>query len=925
MSTEHAFNSFYAGLARFLPADNLITDLPRRIALACDASFYSLVPKLVVYVPDSQSMQRLLALASQFEIAVTFRAAGTSLSGQAVSDSVLVMLSRNWTAATVHHEGRQITLEPGVIGARANAVLAPWGRKIGPDPASINSCKIGGIAANNASGMCCGVAKNSYHTLAAMTLILADGTRLDTRDDNSVAAFRQSHGDLLSALKQQAWTIRHHPALAAHIRHQFRLKNTMGYGLNALLDYDDPIDILCHLMIGSEGTLGFIADITFDTVPVPSVRQTGLYLFADSQSACAAIPLLRDCDADAVELMDCRALRAVATLLAPFYRDDIPQGAVALLIDIGDEQQSRLHSRLTRITEMFDALPATSRPVPMCAFTDNAATITTLWDIRKGLFPAVGAVRESGTTVIIEDVAFDLASLPEGLGALSNLFEDFGYDDAIIFGHALDGNLHFVFSQGVGERELARYDEFMQAVVNLVSGRYNGSLKAEHGTGRNMAPFLLQQWGEEGVTIMRTLKQLIDPRGILNPGVILNDDPRAHVKNVKRLPEVDDIIDSCIECGFCEPACPSLHHTLSPRQRIALARRAVSLPADEQQMVEHAAGDLSVDSCAATGMCASRCPVGINTGTWILKLRAQHASEEGQWRASHYALTTRLQRGALHSAAAVTRLVGKTNAARVSKALNTLSHGRVPFLLPSLSRPPSLPTTTSQPLPDALYLPACPNRLLGEDNSKHSLYDIVRRLGEKAGLTFQIPENYLQVCCGQPFISHGNTQATRDIQARLGNVLDTSLNHRDIPVIVDASACALTAKGIRKSHTYELSEYLLQHVVPRLAITPVDEPVMLHVSCSSTHMDNGRALRQLAALCANRIVEVQDIACCGFAGDKGFTRPDLNAAALATLSGQVPDGCRRGVSNSRGCELGLSHHSGIRFSHIAYLLDEVSA
>jgi D-lactate dehydrogenase len=125
---------------------------------------------------------------------------------------------------------------------------------------------IGGIAANNASGMCCGTAQNSYQTVDSMRVVFADGALLDTSDDRSRNDFAASHGQMLDNLSSLANTVRSNAILAARIRHKFKIKNTTGYSLNALVDYDDPFDILVHLMIGSEGTLGFISEIVYKTV-----------------------------------------------------------------------------------------------------------------------------------------------------------------------------------------------------------------------------------------------------------------------------------------------------------------------------------------------------------------------------------------------------------------------------------------------------------------------------------------------------------------------------------------------------------------------------------------------------------------------------------------------------------------------------------
>ncbi len=200
-----------------------------------------------------------------------------------------------------------------MIGAIANRRLARFGRKIGPDPASIDAAMIGGIAANNASGMCCGTAQNSYHTLVGLRVVLADGTVLDTRDAASRAAFADRDGRTscagLDALLARAR--RDDAALAARIRHKFRMKNTTGYSLNALVDFDDPLDILAHLMIGSEGTLGFISEISYRTVPEYADKASALILFDELETACRAVTALKSTPVAAVELADRAALRSV--------------------------------------------------------------------------------------------------------------------------------------------------------------------------------------------------------------------------------------------------------------------------------------------------------------------------------------------------------------------------------------------------------------------------------------------------------------------------------------------------------------------------------------------------------------------------------------------------------------------------------------
>jgi D-lactate dehydrogenase len=273
----------------FLPTDRVVTDDLRRLAYGTDASFYRLVPEVVVFADSEDEARAVISVCRTERRALTIRAAGTSLSGQAVTDGVLMVLGDGWRGTEILESGEKIRLGPAVVGAEANRLLAPYGRKIGPDPASINACKIGGIAANNASGMCCGTTQNSYQTLAGLRLMLADGTLVDTEDPTSVAAFRTSHASLLDALAGLAARVRADAPLAKRIRHKFRIKNTTGYSLNALIDFDDPLDILSHLMIGSEGTLGFMSRITYRTVVEHADKASAFLLFADIETACRAV------------------------------------------------------------------------------------------------------------------------------------------------------------------------------------------------------------------------------------------------------------------------------------------------------------------------------------------------------------------------------------------------------------------------------------------------------------------------------------------------------------------------------------------------------------------------------------------------------------------------------------------------------------
>ncbi len=927
--------AFLAAVERLIPAERRFDDPLSTLAFGTDASFYRLIPKLVVRVESEAEVVALLKLAHAEHVPVTFRAAGTSLSGQAISDSVLIVLGDNWNGREIRNGGEQIRLQPGVIGANANAVLAPFQRKIGPDPASINAAKIGGIVANNSSGMCCGTAQNTYKSLAGLRVVLADGTVVDSEDAASVAAFRQSHAALLEQLAELGRETRANTELAAKIRHKYRLKNTTGFSLNALVDYDEPLDILNHLMVGSEGTLGFISAVTYDTVPDHPHKASALVVFPDVETCCLAVPVLKQQPVSAVELLDRRSLRSVEHKAGmPEWVKELSPTACALLIESRAASQSLLHEQVNLIMASIAHFPVEKQ----VDFSEDPVVYNQLWKIRKDTFPAVGAVRQTGTTVIIEDVTFPVERLAEGVNRLIELLDKHRYDEAILFGHALEGNLHFVFTQGFDDpAQVARYEAFMGEVAQLVAVEFGGALKAEHGTGRNMAPFVELEWGSEAYALMWKIKRLLDPAGILNPDVVLSEDPDIHLKNLKPMPAADEIVDKCIECGFCEPVCPSNGLTLTPRQRIVIwrdiqARKRAGVDTTEIERLYHYHG---VETCAATGLCAQRCPVGINTGDLVRKLRGREASKTGaaNWLADHFSTAVQGTRFMLHAANGAHIILGTKRLAKLSATMTNASKGRVPQWTPATPQPLQrlhLPKPAVQDeRPRVVYLAACVSRAMGpaaRDQEQEPLLDKTRSLLEKAGYQVIFPEQLNDLCCGQPFASKGYAeQGERKRQEMLDALLKASRGGLD-PIYCDTSPCTLRlVQGLtdQRLDMYDPVRFIRTHLLDKLDFVPQDKPIAVHVTCSTQHLGEAQALIDIARRCANEVVIPEGIHCCGFAGDKGFTTPELNEHALRSLKNAVQI-CEEGISTGRTCEIGLSRHGEIDYHGLVYLVDRVT-
>ncbi len=938
--SSDAYARLTARLHERLPTARVIDNPVSRLALSADASCYRLVPRLVVRAASEDEVALVLAECARAGAPLTFRAAGTSLCGQAISDSVLLIAGESWNHGRISSDASTITLQPGVRGGDANRWLAPRHRKIGPDPASINACMIGGIAANNASGMCCGTAQNSYRTLQSMRLILADGTRLDTGNADDRARFAARRPDLLAELSALAAEIRSETAIAERIRAKFRMKNTSGFSLNALLDFDDPIEMLQHLMIGSEGTLGFISEITYRTVPNPPYGASALLFFRDIAAACAAVVRLHACPVTAVEIMDRAALRSVERKPdLPESLDDLSPDATALLIETRADSPEDLRRQTASIGDALRDTPLIRPP----RFVEDPDAAARLWNIRKGLFPSVGAMRRPGTTVIIEDVAFPLPRLAAATLDLQALFRKHGYEDAIIFGHAREGNLHFVFSQDfAAPAEVRRYDAFIRDVAELVVHRYDGSLKAEHGAGRNMAPFIEMEWGPRAYAWMLKIKRLLDPHGLLNPGVLLNDDPDAHLRHLKPMPLANPIVDKCIECGFCEPQCPSRNLTWTPRQRIVIWREISRRETEGERLGSRSpwrqafrySGDRT---CATDGLCATACPVEIDTGALIKQCRAEahgpFARALAGAIARHFGLVAAAVRAGVATADLVRHALGPERMGRWAARARHWSGGRLPAWNPwmprAAARPPNLVTSDSA-APAVVYFPSCLNRTFGAhpgETPDRAVSAVAVRLFRRAGFRVVYPERMAQLCCGLPFSSKGFFAAGDAKAAELEETLRRASDGGKWPILVDMTPCLyrMREKFAPGLQLYDPATFALEFLLPRLPPPRPQGIVAIHHTCSAIKMGLEPALRVVARRCAERVIEPEGILCCGWAGDRGFSTPELNASALSRLAEQLPAECACGYSTSRTCEIGLSNHAGRPYRSILALVEEATA
>lgn len=926
-------------LEGILPAARIKVRLIDLVAYASDAGFYYLRPKAVVRPVAESEIIALFRFSHEHQVPLTFRTGGTSLSGQSITDGILVDLSQYWNKILIEENGELVRVQPGITGSMVNGYLKRYKRKIGPDPSSIDAAMMGGILSNNSSGMCCGVKFNSYHTTKHIRFILPDGNTFTTENAVDYSRFEQECAHIYNAIQGMQEQLKSNTALYGLIRRKYETKNTVGYSLNAFIDHQHPLDVLAHLLIGAEGTLGFIAEAVMKTVPDYPYKTTAFLYFPDIYAACQAIIPLTLSGAEAVELMDRASLRSIDSLKGvPERLKTLPETAAALLVEFQANSLEELHAKTNVFLSSAPSLSMLEAPL----FTEDVKEQAFFWKLRKGMFPAVGAVRASGTTVILEDIAFPVAKLGDAILDLQQLFKKYAYHEAIIFGHAKDGNIHFVVTQAFHTAaEIERYDLFMQDVVKLVVETYDGTLKAEHGTGRNMAPFIETEWGGEAYQIMKALKAVIDPQNLLNPGVIINENKKAHIVNLKPLPSVEQEVDKCIECGYCEHKCPSRNITTTPRQRIVVRRELANLKAagnkrDFDQLVNEYQYD-GLDTCAVDGLCATACPVDINTGDLVKRLRRESHSKTANslalMVAKNFGTTAFVVGSAVKVGAGINRIFGESTMRNITGGLKKIIPA-VPLWSNQLQATQG--KIKSSGAGSVVYFPTCINRMMGgAKNDKKSVPQTFMSVSAKAGIDVLIPDDINSSCCGQLFSSKGYNDAYVHTANETVSKLWNWTSGGKLPVVLDVSSCTYTLQHCRtvlseenKAHFDQMNiidsiDYLYDHVLPVLKQIRKKDSIVLHPVCTLKKMGLESKLFQIAERFAHKVDVPLTAGCCGMAGDRGFLFPELTAAATAPEAGEVKRNEYEGYySTAKTCEMAMSDAVSKNYESILYLADE---
>lgn len=905
-------------------------------AYSVDGSPFEPIARVVVDIYNPEQLGLLLDIARKTGVSLTYRGSGTGVSGQTIARDVTVRLpGPYWKRIDVLDDGERVRARCGVIGAEVNAALKPYGRYMTADPSSISAASIGGMAATKAAGLGCTVDKNLYSMMTGLHFTLADGTDVDTEDRDSVARFRKSHAAMLEELAALRARIMGDDTMRETIVRKFRIRNTNGYSLNAFTDFEDPVDILAHLLIGSEGTLGFIHSITIRTERVRPYRSTALVGFSSLDDAIRAVLLLeKRCSMYAVEFLNHVSLNALMQLPAfPGFLRGLGSDACALLLETNAETEEALARNVAEVVAVFEEV----KPVSPVNFETDPAVCESLWNVRRALFPLLAGTRHPEEFAYSEDYCVPINNLPQACRSFVEILHKYGFTKSGVHGHALHGNIHFSIPLRINDPvAIGDVAKVIEEVAVVVVG-LGGALKAEHGTGRAVAPFMRLEWGEDLVRVMYALKGIIDPLNIMNPDVMLNEDPNCHLTGLKYAVAVDSIVDTCIDCGFCEYVCPSGGVGLSSRQRIYTLRTIAGLRKDGKNALadkwEAAFRRIGVDLCAADGLCATRCPLGIDIAGFMKKLRGLGHSSFAKGMASsaarHFGLLEGAASGMLSFGSGAHKLLGH----HLAEASGALTRAVTGMKVPDLNAvhltggAPAPRGSVTPGAPAVVYYPSCAVRMMGYKDAdgarEESLMDVTVRLLKKAGYSVILPEQAKGLCCGKMFETKGLHEQADAKLKELETVLLALSGNGEIPVLCETSPCVarMKKKMDKRVCIQEPVAFVLERLVGRLHFVRKERKVALHPTCSIREMGLVDKFREVAEHCVTSVVIPEGIFCCGFSGDKGFTHPELNAFALRHLEEQIKD-CEEGYSSSRTCEVGLTLHGKKPYRNILYLVDE---
>ena len=748
----------------------------RRAEYSSDASNYRVVPQVVVFPRDVDDVLATAEVARHHDVPLTLRGGGTSIAGNAVGAGIVLETSRHLRSVLeIDPDTRTARVEPGVVLRDLQAAAAPHGLRFGPDPSTASRATLGGMIGNNACGAHTVAWGRTADNVVALDVVDGTGRR-----------FVAGRGlDPVAGL--DALVTRHRPVLRDELGRFSR--QISGYGLEHLLP--DRGGDLAKALVGTEGTVVTVLQATVNLVAPPPARALVVLGYPTMADAADAVPALLAHEPLAVEGIDARLVEIVRSHRGARAVPQLPAGAGWLLVEVGGPTVDEARHRAERLGA--DSGTADRRLVR------SDAEAATLWRIRAdgaglgGRTPA-GAQAWPGW----EDAAVPVDRLGAYLRAFDELMADHGVD-GLPYGHFGDGCLHIRIDFPLDSpTTVGTYRSFLIDAAHLVAA-HGGSLSGEHGDGRARGELLPLLYSDDAITAFAAFKHLLDPRDVLNPGVVVRPRPvTADLRRPRALPiaaadgfafaddggDVTAAVHRCVGVGKCRAdlsgaggfMCPSYQATRDERESTR-GRARVLQEMTRGELVSDGWGSPEVhealDLCLSCKACASDCPAGVDMATY--KAEVLHRTYRRRLRpASHYALgwLPRWTRLVALAPQLVNRLLAVRPVARLVLAAGGMDHRRAipPFataplrdgVAATVGRPTGV-TDGRRPAPVLLWVDSF-TRAFSPDVARSAATVLA-----DAGYDVVVPDG--RACCGLTWISTGQLDGARRRLRRLLDVL----------------------------------------------------------------------------------------------------------------------------------------------------------
>ncbi|MCP4453202.1 MAG: FAD-binding protein [Planctomycetes bacterium] len=908
---------------------DVFEDILHRVAFSTDASIYRIVPACVVVPRCAADVVAVVKYAAQEGIPVAPRGAGSGVAGESLCAGIVLDMTQHLTRIEVHDQGETVTCQPGAVLDQVNAALAPFGRTIGPDPSSGNRATIGGSVANNATGAHSLIYGHLDRYVTRMEVVTSDGQLMQVTDHMPSGTSRLTRlcHDLLCA---NVNTIQEAQPQSPRTR--------SGYTVSEVCQ-GDTLN-LARLLTGSEGTLGIFTEITLRTVPVPRCKALVQFEFSDLQAMARAVPLIVQQKPGACELMD-RRLMDMALEALPQYHDIFPKNAAALLLvehtgDTPDAVKAHIArtiqavgNRSSHVREVFD--PA-----------DQAR----LWKSRKDAVPLLYRQRGTAHPVgFIEDVSVEHTRLGDYVAGLETLSKRHGVTMSY-YGHAGDGELHVRPFLDLNNPDHVQTMRSLTDDVFALAWSLGGSISGEHGEGLLRAAYVKQQFGGAYTALLCHIKALFDPKHILNPGKILNDDPDIMVKNLRRAPDLlperltsdlqfdtDELAHElllCNGCGLCRTRQDSLRlcpvfralgdELATPRAKVTILDFWATGQLNDK-VTESPAFRQYLDLCINCKACLQQCPSRVDVSKLMSAARARYVNRKGLRTAelalSHNRLLSLAGSGVapLANCVAPWSVTGwgleKVLGLDRSRSLPRFEQGS--FLSAGQAYLDALPPVQNPVDRVCYFVDTYANS--NDHDLGFAVLDVLRANHIEVILPAQRPAPLPAICYGH------SKRARKDLEFNVRHLAPwVDQGYR---VVCSEPSAALALKEDMRhfvtsgearavsSATVELMNYLYSlHSQGTLKPCHAEpESFVYHSPCHLTSVGHKASLPLLAALCQSKITDL-NAGCCGLSGTFGMQKKnkDLSQAMAAGLKAALEASSGQTVlTECAACKMQIEH------------------